>query len=102
MRTIIVRGQLHGSLAAAPTGFRSYGSRALSAELRVLVAGAQLPAAGTAMLWLLPATTCTAGLPVAGLGTAVFFPVLVALTPERMGAERMGRTVGRCGSRRCG
>lgn len=50
--------------------------------------------AGLALLWLLPGRADLVGLPLAGLGSATIFPLLVALTPSRLGAEATGRAVG--------
>jgi fucose permease len=60
----------------------------------VLEGSCLLLVAGTAMFWLLPGASAVAGLPVAGLGSAAIFPMLVALTPARIGATGTGRAVG--------
>ena len=60
----------------------------------VLEGSCLLLVAGTAMFWLLPGPFAVAGLPVAGLGSAAIFPMLVALTPARVGTTGTGRAVG--------
>lgn len=50
--------------------------------------------AGMTLFWLCPGTSAVVGLPLAGLGSAAVFPLYVALTPERLGAEATGRVVG--------
>lgn len=49
---------------------------------------------GTALIWLLPGPYATVGLALSGLGAAPVFPLYVALTPKRFGAELTGRAVG--------
>jgi fucose permease len=49
---------------------------------------------GSGLLWLLPGTLAVIGLPIAGLGAAAVFPVLVALMPRRVGQARTGQAVG--------
>lgn len=61
---------------------------------RVLEVSAVVFLAGLAFLWLLPGRADLVGLPLAGLGSATIFPLLVALTPSRLGAEATGRAVG--------
>jgi fucose permease len=53
-----------------------------------------LLAAGTAMFWLLPGGLAILGLLVAGAGSAPVFPMLMALTPERIGTRLTGHAVG--------
>lgn len=76
-----------GRLALAAIGDRFDGGRLLAASCLLAVAGALL-------LWLLPGAASVAGFPIAGLGCAVYFPVLVALTPKWVGTEHTGPAVG--------
>ncbi len=81
---------------AALTGGR-FGLAGIGERLvptRILEGSCLLLACGTFMFWVLPGASCVAGLPVAGLGSAAVFPVLVALTPERVGVAGTGRAVG--------
>jgi fucose permease len=50
--------------------------------------------AGLLLLWAAPAALAPLGLPVAGLGFAAIFPVLVALTPARVGQARAPKAIG--------
>jgi fucose permease len=49
---------------------------------------------GTGLIWVLPGPYAVIGLGLSGLGAAPVFPLYVALTPERFGAELTGRAVG--------
>jgi fucose permease len=49
---------------------------------------------GTALLWLLPAALAVIGLPICGLGAAAIFPMLVALTPARIGEAGTRHAIG--------
>jgi fucose permease len=49
---------------------------------------------GLCLLWWDPASLGVIGLPVAGLGLASVFPMLVSLTPARIGRSRATATVG--------
>lgn len=60
----------------------------------ILEGSCVLLAVGTGMFWLLPGALAVLGLPVAGLGSAAVFPMLVALTPERIGESGTGQAVG--------
>jgi fucose permease len=60
----------------------------------VLEASCVLMVAGTGLFWLLPGAGSIVGLPIAGLGAAAVFPMLVALMPARMGTAATGRAVG--------
>ena len=60
-----------------------------------LDASVALTLAGAAGYWLLPAPLAAlVALPLLGLGLSVFIPVLLALTPERMGREATANAVG--------
>jgi fucose permease len=60
----------------------------------ILEASCLLMIAGTGLFWILPGSWAIAGLPIAGLGAAAVFPMLVALVPARMGEAATGRAVG--------
>ncbi|HKH87939.1 MAG TPA: MFS transporter [Acidimicrobiales bacterium] len=60
----------------------------------ILEASCILMMVGTALFWLLPGSLSIVGLPVAGLGAAAVFPVLVALMPARLGTAATGHAVG--------
>ena len=76
-----------GRFALAALGDRAAGTFVL--EMSCLVF-----AAGISLFWLLPGVFSVVGLPVAGLGSAAIFPVLVALTPRRIGTRAAGRAIG--------
>ena len=60
---------------------------------RLLVRGVGGAAVGAAILWL-GGAAAPAGLVVAGLSLSVVFPLLMLLTPARVGAERAAAAVG--------
>ena len=60
----------------------------------VLEASCLLMIAGAGLFWILPGSSAIAGLPIAGLGAAAVFPMLVALIPSRMGEAATGHSVG--------
>jgi len=64
------------------------------AAVAVLELSCLLVMVGSGLLWLLPGTFAVIGLPIAGLGAAAVFPVLVALMPRRVGEARTGQAVG--------
>jgi fucose permease len=64
------------------------------AAVIVLELSCLLMMVGSGLLWLLPGTFAVIGLPIAGLGAAAVFPVLVALMPRRVGEARTGQAVG--------
>ncbi len=61
---------------------------------QVLEVSCLLFVAGIALFWALPGSLGVIGLPIAGLGSATIFPLYMALTPDRLGAEVTGRAVG--------
>ena len=76
-----------GRFALAVVGGRLAGTAILEASCLLMMAG-------TALLWLLPGSVAVVGLPIAGFGIATVFPILVALTPARVGEAATGRAVG--------
>jgi fucose permease len=76
-----------GRFALAVVGGRLAGTAILEASCLLMMAG-------TALLWLLPGSLAVVGLPLAGLGIAAVFPILVALMPARVGEAATGRAVG--------
>jgi len=64
------------------------------AATAILEASCLLMIAGTGLFWLLPGSDSVVGLPIAGLGAAAVFPLLVALMPRRVGEAATGRAVG--------
>jgi fucose permease len=60
----------------------------------ILEASCLLMIAGTGLFWLLPGSASIVGLPIAGLGAAAVFPLLVALMPARVGGPATGHAVG--------
>jgi fucose permease len=60
----------------------------------VLEASCLIMVVGIGLFWLLPRSSAIIGLPVAGLGVAAVFPMLVALTPARLGEAATRRAVG--------
>jgi fucose permease len=64
------------------------------AAVAVLELSCLLVMVGSGLLWLLPGIFAVIGLPIAGLGAAAVFPVLVALMPRRVGEARTGQAVG--------
>ncbi|MGD0084968.1 MAG: MFS transporter [Acidimicrobiales bacterium] len=60
----------------------------------ILEASCILMIAGTGLFWLLPGSLSIAGLPIAGLGAAAVFPMLMALMPSRLGEAATGHAVG--------
>jgi fucose permease len=76
-----------GRFALAALGDRAPGTATLEGSCLLFVTG-------TALFWLLPGAFAVAGLPVAGLGSAAVFPMLVALTPVRVGTGATARAVG--------
>ncbi|HEY7138229.1 MAG TPA: MFS transporter [Acidimicrobiia bacterium] len=49
---------------------------------------------GLLLLWVAPTPLAPFGLPIEGLGLAAIFPVLVALTPARVGPDRAPKAIG--------
>lgn len=80
------------ALTAGRFGLAVLGERAPGTS--VLEVSCLLVVTGTALFWLLPGALAIAGLPVAGLGSAAVFPMLMALTPVRIGTRATGRAVG--------
>ncbi len=99
---ILDRRLAHVAAAVAMAGFWAaltlgrFGLAALGerAGMAILEMSCLLFAAGTGLFWLLPGGFSVIGLPVAGLGSAAVFPLLVALTPIRIGEAATGRAVG--------
>lgn len=60
----------------------------------VLEASCLFMVAGTGLFWLLPGSLAMVGLPIAGLGAAAVFPLLVSMVPARLGQAATGRAVG--------
>jgi fucose permease len=60
----------------------------------VLEASCLLMIAGTGLFWILPGALAIVGLPIAGLGAAAPFPMLVAMMPGRLGEAATGHAVG--------
>lgn len=94
---------LHVATAAAAMaafwGALTLGRLALALPQRwrptqLLEASCLLFVAGTALVWALPGILAVVGLAVAGLGSAAIFPLYIALTPARLGADVTGRAVG--------
>jgi fucose permease len=81
-----------GSLTAGRFSLAALGHR--FAGVRILEWSCAALLVGTGLFWVLPGAYAVIGLPVAGLGAACIFPVLVALTPHRLGMEVTGRAVG--------
>jgi len=81
-----------GGLTVGRFGFGVVGER-LSSR-RVLDASMVVALVGIAVLWLDPLGIGPIGLPIAGLGFAAVFPILVSLTPARIGRTASTRTMG--------
>lgn len=79
------------SLTAGTLWLGFWGHR--MAVKRLLVRGVGGAAVGAAILWL-GGAAAPAGLVVAGLSLSVVFPLLMLLTPVRVGAERAAAAVG--------
>lgn len=63
--------------------------------MKSLWASVALTIVGAGLLWLNPSfLPAGVSLPLLGVGGALFFPVMVLLTPEWLGAKRTGRAVG--------
>lgn len=84
-----------GSIMVGRFGIGALGTRVAPRQvLAVAVAGA---VAGTLLLWLLGEAVPSTGpalLVLIGVSLAGFFPMLVALTPERLGEERTAAAIG--------
>lgn len=61
---------------------------------RVLRASWLVALGGLLVLWVAPTPLAPWGLPIEGLGLAAIFPVLVALTPARVGPDRAPKAIG--------
>jgi fucose permease len=81
-----------GALTVGRLGLGALGHRV--DPVAVLHASCALTAAGLLLLWADPGGAGIAGLPLAGLGLAAMFPVLIALAPDRMGPDRAPRAIG--------
>jgi fucose permease len=81
-----------GALTAGRFGLAAVDDRL--AGTAILEGSCVLMIVGTGLFWLLPGASSVIGLPVAGLGAAAVFPMLVALMPARMGEAGTGHAVG--------
>jgi fucose permease len=81
-----------GALTVGRLGLGALGHRV--DPVTVLHASCALTAAGLLLLWADPGGAGVIGLPLAGLGLAAMFPVLIALAPDRMGPDRAPRAIG--------
>jgi fucose permease len=81
-----------GALTVGRLGLGAVGHRVDA--VAVLHASCALTAVGLLLLWADPAGTGAAGLPLAGIGLAAMFPILIALAPDRLGADRAPRAIG--------
>jgi fucose permease len=79
-------------LSAGRFGLAIRGTR--GADVSLLNAGAALAALALLVAWLGPAYSAVVALPLAGLGFAPVFPVLIALTPGRVGTHRATDVIG--------
>jgi fucose permease len=80
-------------LAAGRVGLGLFGNRAT--PIRLLDVGVAMAALGALGFWLGPPLVAGfVALPVLGMAVSVIFPLLLSLTPERVGTAMTARTVG--------
>jgi len=81
-----------GALTAGRIGVAAFGHRV--GRIRVLRVGAALALVGVTVFALGGRVIGPIGLPVAGLGFAPLFPVMVSIIPERVGLTRSATVIG--------
>lgn len=88
----VVSAGYWGGLTGGRIGVALLGGRV--SGHRLLHVSVTLTLAGFVVVWANPARLGAVGLPLAGIGLAAIFPLLIALTPERLGPGRAPAAIG--------